>query len=167
MNPQAGVDSPLEILVESPSNAAPVRWICSRVGVDSTGDWLPPLACVSLDSRRRRERRRVCATHCVRPAAFRETWKTQRRCDPCAALQSGAVLDLGCRPNFLLFSDCTAVPRVPGRIVFYPIFPIQLCVMSCFFETQKGGRRGAGGAPTHTPDATRAGPDSPRPRASP
>lgn len=61
-----------EILVESPPMRQPVRWICSRVGVDSTGDWLPPLACVSLDSRRRRERRRVCATHCVRPAAFRE-----------------------------------------------------------------------------------------------
>lgn len=30
-----------------------------------------------------------------------------------AAGQSGAVLDLGCRPNFGLFSDCTAVPRVP------------------------------------------------------
>ena len=50
----------------------------------------------------------------VLSATFRETWKTDEQTGRCAAVH-GAVLDLGCRPNFGQFSDCTAVPSVPGR----------------------------------------------------
>ena len=63
-----------------------------------------------------------------------------------AALQSGAVLDLGCRPNFGLFSDCTAVP-IPtrGASSFFQFF-LSSCVSCRVFLKRKrgGGKAGAG-----------------------